>query len=181
MNIHQLNVSHVDREDRLLLRLNTRSAEEFRFWLTRRLALRLLPALDQAVGRLESSTPGVMAPDPASKQILTEIKRDEFMQKADFKTPYAEQAQKLPMGEEPMLVTDVQLHFQGQGIQITLQDKGAPGSPPRSCQLNLPASMVHGLIHLVRQAMDKAQWQGAQETPPTAEPGLSETATGYRH
>ena len=70
MNIHQLNVSHNDRQDRLLLRLNTQTAEEFRFWLTRRMALRLVPALEQTIGRLESTQARVMAPDPASQQIL---------------------------------------------------------------------------------------------------------------
>ena len=46
MHIHQLNVSHVERQDRLLLRLNTQTAEEFRFWLTRRMTLRLTQALE---------------------------------------------------------------------------------------------------------------------------------------
>ena len=182
MNIHQLNVSHVDRHDRLLLRLNTQTAEEFRFWLTRRLTLRLLPALQQAVGRLESNQPGVMAPDPTSQQILTDLKRDAFLQQADFKTPYAEQAQQLPLGKEPMLVTDVQLNFQGQGVLITLQDKGGPDTQAQSCQLNLPASLVHGLIHLLRQAVDKAQWlstdPGASPTPAAAP---AEPIAGYKH
>ena len=182
MNIHQLNVSHVDRHDRLLLRLNTQTAKEFRFWLTRRLTLRLLPALQQAVGRLEASQPGVMAVDPASQQILTELKRDDFLQKADFKTPYAEKPQQLPSGEAPMLVTDVQLNFLAAGVQITLQDKGAPAGQPQSCQLNLPPSLVHGLIHLIRQAMDKAQWGSAESAPPPAPaPSTEPPANAYRH
>ena len=64
MNIHQLNVSHNDRQDRLLLRVNTQTAEEFRFWLTRRLTLRLLPALQQALGRMESTSPRWWRPIP---------------------------------------------------------------------------------------------------------------------
>lgn len=182
MNIHQLNVSHVDRHDRLLLRLNTQTAEEFRFWLTRRMTLRLLPALQQTVGRLESSQPGVMAPDPASQQILADLKRDDFLQKADLKTPYADKAQLLPLGNEPMLVTDVQLNFKAGAVQMTLQDKGAPAGQPQSCQLNLPPSLVHGLIHLIRQAMDKAQWGSAESAPPpTPAPSTEPPASAYRH
>ena len=181
MNIHQLNVSHVDRHDRLLLRLNTQTAEEFRFWLTRRLTLRLLPAFQQAVGRLESTQAGVMAPDAASKQILTDLKRDDFLQNADFKTPYAEQAQQLPLGDEPMLVTDVQLNFKGAGVQITLQDKGAPAGQPQSCQLNLPPSLMHGLIHLIRKALDKAQWLTNEATAGTSDALSTEPVPGYRH
>lgn len=181
MNIHQLNVSHNDRQDRLLLRLNTQTAEEFRFWLTRRMALRLVPALEQTIGRLESTQARVMAPDPASQQILTELKRDAFMQQADFKTPYVEQAQKLPLGDEPMLVTDVQLQLQGSAVQVTLQDKGAAPGLVQVCQLHLQTSLLHGLIHLVRQAMDKAQWLSAAETPApmTEQPGTP--VSGYRH
>ena len=188
MHIHQLNVSHNDRQDRLLLRLNTQSGEEFRFWLTRRLTLRLLPVLQQTVGRLESNQPQMLAPDPASQQILTELKRDAFLQKADFKTPYVEQAQQLPLGEEPMLVTDVQMQVQGTGVLLTLQDKGSANggttAQVQSCQLNLQPSLVHGLIHLIQQAMNRAEWQSAvvataapvEATQPAAAP-----PSGYRH
>ena len=181
MNIHQLNVSHNDRQDRLLLRLNTQTAEEFRFWLTRRMALRLVPALEQTIGRLESTQARVMAPDPASQQILTELKRDAFMQQADFKTPYVEQAQKLPLGDEPMLVTDVQLQLQGSAVQVTLQDKGAAPGLVQVCQLHLQTSLLHGLVHLMRQAMDKAQWLSAAETPAPMPEQPGTPVSGYRH
>ena len=181
MHIHQLNVSHHERQDRLLLRFNTQTAEEFRFWLTRRMALRLVPAPEQTIGRLESTQARVMAPDPASLQILTELKRDAFMQKADFKTPYVEQAQKLPLGDEPMLVTDVQLQLQGAGVLVTLQDKGASPGPAQVCQLNLQASLVHGLVHLLRQAMDKAQWTHPAQVPARVSDQTTAPVSGYRH
>ena len=187
MHIHQLNVSHNERQDRLLLRLNTQSAEEFRCWLTRRMALRLLPVLQQTVGKLESNKPQIMAQDAASQQILTELKRDAFMQKADFKTPYVEQAQQLPLGDKPMLVTDVQLQVRGTGVLLTLQDKGtanhASDTPGKSCQLNLQPSLVHGLIHLIQQAVTRADWQttaAVSETPEIATPAMA-PASGYRH
>ena len=181
MNIHQLNVSHNDRQDRLLLRVNTQTAEEFRFWLTRRLTLRLLPALQQALGRMESNQPQMVAPDPASRQILTDLKRDAFLQQADFKTPYTEQPQQLPLGDEPMLVTDVQLSFQSSGVQVTLQDKGAAPGLVQVCQLHLQTSLLHGLVHLVRQAMDKAQWLSAAETPAPMPEQPGTPVSGYRH
>ena len=180
MNIHQLNVGHIDRQDRLLLRLNTQTAEEFRFWLTRRLTLRLLPALQQVVGRMESGQSHVMAPDPASQQILTDLKRDAFLQKADFKTPFVEQAQQLPLGDEPMLVTDIQLQVRPSGLMLALRDKGAPAGKVQTCELVLPATLVHGLIHLIKQASDKAQWlTSASEAPPPPESPVS--VAGYRH
>ena len=43
--INQLQMSYSPEEDRVLLRLNTTSAEEFRFWLTRRYCQLMVPAL----------------------------------------------------------------------------------------------------------------------------------------
>ncbi|PUE08532.1 hypothetical protein B9Z51_06095 [Limnohabitans sp. T6-5] len=119
---------------------------------------RLMPAIDQSVVRLEAAQPGVAAPDPMAQQMLTEIKRDAFLQKADFSTPFEAKAQQLPLGDEPLLITDAQLSLQtGGGLAITFQEKN-PDMPVKSCQLNLQASLVHGLIHLIHQALVKADW-----------------------
>jgi hypothetical protein len=77
----------------------------------------------------------VLATDPASQRILTDLKRSAFLQQADFTTPYAELAHQLPLGEEPMLVTDVQLDLQDPGVQLTLQDLGATAGQENRCQL----------------------------------------------
>ncbi len=181
MHIHQLNVSHHERHDRLLVRLNTQAGQEFRFWLTRRMTLRLLPALGQTLGQLESGRAQMLTPDPASRRILTEFRRDEFLHQADFKTPYIEQARELPLGEEPMLVTDVQLQLQGTGMLMTLQDKGDPAKATNSCQLHLQVALVHGLVHLIEQAVNAAEWQSppAKDAETAAVPVASETT--YRH
>ena len=184
MQIHQLSVSYVDRQDRLMLRVNTASAQEFRFWLTRRMALRLLPAIEQSLGRLEAQTPGVLASDSGSRQVLTDLKREAFLEKADFHTPFAQQPAELPLGEAPMLVTDVQLTVQATGgMLLVLQDKGGtPEEGSTQCQLQLQAPLVHGLSHLMRQAMDTAQWETGTAASSPAEASPLETApSGYRH
>ena len=81
MNIHQLSVNHDERQDRLLLRLNTQDLKEFRFWLTRRMSLRLMPAIEQSAERLEAAQPGVAVTDAPSQQLLSELKRDAFLKK----------------------------------------------------------------------------------------------------
>jgi hypothetical protein len=157
MNIHQLSVSHDERQDRLLLRLNTQNGQEFRFWLTRRMAVRLLPAMDHSVARLEAAQPGLAATDASSQQMLTELKRDAFLQTADFATPYAAEPLQLPLGDEPFLVTDAQLSLQTNGnLQLIFQKKMA--TTTESCQLNLQAPLVHGMIHLIKQSMVNADW-----------------------
>lgn len=184
MQIHQFNVSYNDRQDRLLLRVNTQSGQEYRFWLTRRLTLRLVPALQQTVGRLEASQPQTVAHDPGSRQILTELKREAFLQKADFETPYTNQARQLPLGEAPMLVTDVHLQFQGAGVQVLLQDKDSGPGGVQSCRLHLAPTLLHGLIHLLQKASAKALWPTAAPTAVALdEVSLPATApaNGYRH
>ncbi|PUE52996.1 hypothetical protein B9Z45_13315 [Limnohabitans sp. 2KL-17] len=183
MNIHQLSVSHEERQDRLLLRLNTQDGQEFRFWLTRRMAIRLLPAMQASVVRLEAAQPGIAAIDHTSQQMLTELKRDAFLQTADFSTPYETHAQQLPLGDEPLLVTDAQLSVQPNGsLQIIFQKK--IGEAIQSCQLNLQAQLVHGMIHLIRQSMEKAEWiYSAQTTEPHSDNarGTAADQQTYKH
>lgn len=158
MNIHQLSVHHDERQDRLLLRLNTQDLQEFRFWLTRRMTLRLIPAIEQSAVRLESAQPGVAATDAPAQQLLTELKRDEFLKKADFATPFEKQATQWPLGSEPLLITDAHLTIKPSGaLEISFEDKSDPVQA-RACQLHLQVNLVHGMLHLIEQASAKAEW-----------------------
>jgi hypothetical protein len=158
MNIHQLSVNHDERQDRLLLRLNTQDLQEFRFWLTRRMALRLMPAIEQSAARLEAAQPGIAAIDAPSQQMLSELKRDAFLKKADFATPFENRASQLPLGAEPMLITDAHLTIKpGGALDISFEDKSDPAQA-RACQLHLQVSLVHGMLHLIQQAIKKAEW-----------------------
>ncbi len=157
MNIHQFSVSHDKRQDRLLLRLNTLAGEEYRFWLTRRMVALILPALTKMVVRLEAAQPGLAACDAPTQHLLTDIKRYAFLQNADFSTPYAAQALQLPLGETPLLITDAQLNLQANhSLEIVFRQKLEGASP--ACTLHLQAPLVHGLIHLIQQTANNADW-----------------------
>jgi hypothetical protein len=182
--IHQLSVSHDEFQDRLLLRLNTQDRQEFCFWLTRRMVVRLLPALTQSVARLEAAQPGMAAADSPSQQLLSELKRDAFLQTADFATPYAAPAQPGPWGDEPLLISDAQLRLLPQGtLQIIFQKKTA--GTTTSCQLNLQAPLVHGMVHLIEQCVGQADWALASATEKgknlPVEPTGAVTAPVYKH
>jgi hypothetical protein len=158
MNIHQLSVNHDERQDRLMLRLNTQDQQEFRFWLTRRMTLRLMPAIEQSAVRLEAAQPGVAATDAPAQHMLTELKRDAFLKKADFATPFENRATQWPLGAEPLLITDAHLTIKPSGaLEISFEDKSDPAQA-RACQLNLQVSLVHGMVHLIQQAIEKAEW-----------------------
>lgn len=181
MSIHQLSVTYDEQQDRLLLRINTQSAEEYRIWLTRRLTQRLMPIVEKTVIQLESMQAGVVATDDTGRKIVAELRRDAFMQKADFQTPFSPQAQTLPLGEVPMLVTDAQLSLLPQReLRMLLQDKTGPQL--RQCQIQLPAHLVHGLLHLTQQAILHAGWNlAATAASEQAEPASPAPAAGYAH
>jgi hypothetical protein len=171
MNIHQLSVHHDERQDRLLLRLNTQDLQEFRFWLTRRMTLRLMPAIQQSAVRLEAAQPGVAATDAPAQHLLSEFKRDAFLKKADFATPFENCATQWPLGAEPLLITDAHLTIKPSGaLEIAFEDKSDPAQA-RACQLHLQVSLVHGMLHLIQQAIEKAEWgslgSSAKLTDPT--------------
>ena len=164
MNSHQMSVNYAERDDRLLLRVNTQDGQEFRLWLTRRMTGRLLPHLQACVVQIETRNPQVMVSDPTAQQMLTELKRETFLEKADFKTPFTSEALALPLGTDPILVTDVQLNLHNSGtLNVVFQDKCGEDATGRSCQLGLQSALLHGLLHLLQQAMQKANWR--METP----------------
>jgi hypothetical protein len=183
MNIHQLSVHHDERQDRLLLRLNTQDQQEFRFWLTRRMTLRLMPAIQQSAVRLEAAQPGVAATDAPSQHLLTELKRDAFLKKADFATPFDNHATQWPLGAEPLLITDAHLTIQPNGaLEISFEDKSGPAQA-RTCQLHLQISLMHGMVHLIQQAIEKAEWGslGSSAKAPDTGPATSTEPPRYAH
>ncbi|MFY9128787.1 MAG: hypothetical protein WAO82_08880 [Limnohabitans sp.] len=160
MNIHQMSVQYDERQDRLALRVSNQDSQEFRLWLTRAMTLRLLPHLQASVVQLEARDPQVMAADTTAQQMLAELKRENFLSQADFSTPFVSQNLNLPLGATPLLVTDVQLNLHNSGsLNLLFKDKSGENASGASCEFNLQASLLHGLLHLIEQALKKAQWQ----------------------
>jgi hypothetical protein len=57
-----------------------------------------------------------------------------------------------------MLITDAHLTIKpGGALEMAFEDKSDPAQA-RSCQLHLQVSLVHGMVHLIQQAIDKAEW-----------------------
>lgn len=177
MGIHQFSMSFNERQDRLLWRVSTQEGQEFQFWLTRRLVSRWMPAMQNLVQRVDALQPGTVAPDPSSRQIVSELRHQHVVAQADFQTPYTPPVER-PLGAEPMLLTDVQMHASGQDVQLTLTDQTGPQT--RQCQMKLTAELVHAWQHLLQQAMDKAQWGLTPPAPAQVQPKDS-TAPVYKH
>ena len=103
MNIHQINFSYMPVEDRVLFRFNTSDSAEFRLILTRAISIKVLAQLESIIRiNLEREYPAI-AED--SLRAVGEFKRDEVIEKSDYRTPFSSSAVTYPIGEQPLLVT----------------------------------------------------------------------------
>lgn len=164
MQIHQMSVTYLPEQDRILMRINTREGEEMRLWLTRRLMVGLWPLLTRMLTdhllKLEAGGQALSSADESLKKMLADFRKEEFLAKADFDTPYQEGSAVLPLGEDPLLVTDVDATPQAGGpLKLTFNERPAGGEKPRSCNLEMKPRLMQGLMHLLEQALVQSQWR----------------------
>lgn len=162
MNIHQLSVSYDAEQDRMLLRFNTLAGEEMRLWLTRRLMLGLWPVLGTQAAEhpLHGDAPWPDPADPQLRRMLAEFRKDEFVQQADFATPYQAQT-TLPLGADPLLVTRVDVTpLAGGSLRLNFHEQLPPAQAPgRSLQVEVASRLLHGLVHLLGQSLAPSRWR----------------------
>ena len=166
MNIHQLSVTYLPEQDRILARINTRAGEEMRLWLTRRLMLGLWPLLSRLMTehllKLEAAGTSLDAADEELKKMLADFRKEEFLQHADFDTPYEESRQRLPLGEEPLLITDVDASPLPNGrLRLSFNERPPNEGEPRSFQMEMEPKLMQGMMHLLEQALAQSQWREA--------------------
>jgi hypothetical protein len=177
MKIHQLSVTYVAEQDRILMRVNTASAEEMRLWLTRRLMLGLWPLLSKLLTKhllkLEPAGSSLQTANEDLKKMLTEFRKEEFLKQADFETPYQEHQRQL-LGEEPLLITDVDAAPLPNGqLRLSFNERPPGEGEPRSFRMEMEPKLMRGLMHLLEQALLRSQWREAFGAPLAAEDGAS--------
>lgn len=166
MKIHQLSVNYVAEQDRIFVRVNTSASEEIRLWLTRRLMLGLWPLLSklltQHLLKLESAGSSLETADEDLKKMLADFRKEQFLQEADFDTPYDDNQTVLPLGEDPVLVTDVDATPLPNGrLRLSFNETLPGGKEPRSFQIEMEPQLMQGLMHLLDQALARSRWQEA--------------------
>jgi hypothetical protein len=164
MKIHQLSVNYLAEQDRILMRVNTQAAEEMRLWLTRRLMLGLWPLLSKLLTKhllkLEAAGTSLEAADEDLKRMLADFRKEEFLRNADFETPYQEAQAALPLGEKPLLVTDVDAAPLPNGrLRLGFNERKPHSDKPRSFQMEMEPKLMQGLMHLLEQALARSQWR----------------------
>ena len=190
MNIHQLSVTYLPEEDRILARINTTAGEEMRLWLTRRLMLGLWPLLSKLMTghllRLEGAGTSLESAGDELKTMLADFRKQEFLQAADFNTPYKEDQATLPLGKEPLLVTDVdasplpngrlRLSF-NENRPAKAEEPDDRAAEPRRFQMEMEPRLMQGLLHLLEQALAQSGWRDPFEPAPSTEDPTHPDAT----
>jgi hypothetical protein len=164
MDIHQLNLSYLPAEDRLLLRVSTRQGSEFAAWLTRKLTLGLWQALQAcAQNHAARSYAGKSdVSDPMLRKELAEFSSTKHLQAADFNTPYqpvtppkpnyANYGTQRPQ-QTPLLPTEVILEARAEG-RTHMQLKEAD----RQLAIMLDETLLHAIMQLVVKTVEQADW-----------------------
>jgi hypothetical protein len=178
MKIHQLSVNYLAEQDRILVRINTAASEEMRLWLTRRLMLGLWPLLSKLLTKhllkLEAAGTSLDTADEDLKKMLADFRKEEFLKDADFETPYQENQAVQPLGEEPLLVTDVDASPLPNGrLRLSFNERPPNAEKPRSFQMEMEPKLMQGLMHLLEQALGRSQWREAFGPPTAVEDGLT--------
>lgn len=168
MDIRQLSVSYQLDQDRILVRVNTSVNEEVLMWLTRHMMLRLWPMINRVVIDhlaipADAKTDGYVdlnAIGPGTRKMLADMRRQEAVEKADFSTPYQGEVAARPLGETPLLVTEVNLTPKTNGqLQMNFKELLREPASNRGFQMDMPADLVFGVIQLLHLALQQSQWQ----------------------
>jgi hypothetical protein len=161
MNIHQVSVTYHQEQDRLLVRISSHESEELRLWLTRRMTLSLMPVLtktaaDQLVQ--ETQDGGVATPqDEHRRRMVENFNKEALAHASDFKTPYQAEGAALPLGTEPLLVTEVKMTLLKSGkLELAFIEK-LP-EPGRNVRIAISARLTQGLLQLLNKCLKKSQW-----------------------
>lgn len=173
MNIHQVSVSYVFEQDRLLVRINGEEGGELRVWLTRRLALGLIPLLSQAAGEQIAKVAGSGATasslEDQRQQLIAAFEKEAALRQGDFQTPYKTQA-AAPGDEavepEPLLLTEVKITLQGNGqLRLQMSEKLPNQDDSRNLQVMMDAALSNGLLQLLHQSLQQSRWLEAPPAP----------------
>ena len=164
MKIHQLSVNYLAEQDRIFVRINTSASEEVRLWLTRRLMMGLWPLLSklltQHLLKLAAAGSSLEAADEGLKKMLADFRKEQFLQEADFDTPFEDGETALPLGPDPVLVTDVDATPLANGrLRLSFNERLPNGKDARNFNMELDPRLMQGLMHLLEQALVKSQWQ----------------------
>lgn len=146
--LHQMNVTYVAKEDRLLLRVSNLQGDEFRIWLTRRYTALLLNVLNKQMEK-SGGAPTVAASE--------ETKR--LFKAGALERKYASDNSSFPLGENGFLAYRINSSATPEGVlHLELSPEQGQG-----VALHLTNAMLYMFSNILHQGIDRAGWNLAKE------------------
>ncbi|MCF6251310.1 MAG: hypothetical protein L3J75_08590 [Methylococcaceae bacterium] len=161
--IHQIQFKFLPIEDRLLMKINTSTKEEFNLLLTRRFVSLLQPILSKILHANQSI---VIHQNEQIRNELINLQQQEAIQKTDRSTPYLGEGVNHPLGHQPILLAKISTNFKQGNCKLTLEPEKGPG-----ISFNIDQNLTHLLRNLLLESLEKTDWQldfkASQEIVPT--------------
>ena len=149
--LHQINITYIDKEDRLLMRTTTKGGDEYRIWLTRRYTGLLLDVLDKALHKL-GGTPATTSAFVSQRSL---VEKKETLDK-----PFVDDSKNYPLGERGILGFGIKSDVTQDKILslYILPERG------QGVTLNLNEPLLYSFQHLLSQGLAKTDWKIGQKT-----------------
>lgn len=170
MDLHQIQLSYLAEEDRLMFRVSFKdgkeSLQEIRAWLTRRFVRELWP------GVLDAMRTQVALAQPAAAHASAEIVgmgHDasvlEIRKAGGFDTPFEAEAESFPFGEAAILITTAAFEVEAdQPVRVSfISMEGG------SFEVAFTETMLHGFCTLLQDAIKQSDWDMELVLPGTAD------------
>jgi hypothetical protein len=142
--LHQINISHNTKEDRLLLRISTTAGDEYRLWLTRRYTNLLMGVLNKEIDN-QGGAPSVAGSEETTKM----LKNGALEKKYDN-----ENALGFPLGEVGVLGFRINSRNTDEGnLALELLPEEGKG-----ITLNLNKSLLYMFHNVLTQGITRASW-----------------------
>ncbi len=148
--LHQMQLSFVPLQDRLLLRMNTVDKVEYKLWLTRRYVKLLWVCL---MNMLETFQTVPYFGKPTKPSIFS-LKSDNSNDEIDFETEYEDEGTQSVFEEEPILVSKVSIKQQEDGKQLLCMHP----EEGQGIEMTLDEAMLHSLCTLILNAIKNNGW-----------------------
>jgi hypothetical protein len=149
--IHQMQITFVPVQDRLMFRLNTTDRAEFKFWFTRR----YVKLLWQALQKMLSKTQSGMSADPQTKQAVLSFQHEKALARTDFATQYQEIPEsRRPLGDEPVLVSKIQIKPGPDNTQVLCMHP----EQGQGLEIAFDPILLHSFCKLLVEGVKKTDW-----------------------
>lgn len=149
--LHQLTMSFLPEQDRMLLRISTGDGIEYQFWLTRRFIKILWRALLQVLERNPKLGGDLL---PGVRDAILAMQHQEMIQTADFSQKHNEGNVQRTSNAGPLLVVGGTVSaIDDQQTRITLKTEDGNG-----VAFGLTKQLLHALCHMVISTTHQAEW-----------------------